>query len=82
MRLFGQWKKHQYLIKWKGYTEVHNSWEPKENVNTPELVKEFHQRASVGIRLWVLKSEGGAEEITMTQPVDSSMTRSYKRSVG
>jgi Chromo (CHRromatin Organisation MOdifier) domain len=42
-RLFGRWKKHQYLIKWKGYAKVHNSWEPEENVNAPELVKEFHQ---------------------------------------
>jgi hypothetical protein len=41
--LYGQWKKHQYLIKWKGYADVHNSWEPAENVNAPELVKEFHQ---------------------------------------
>ena len=43
MRLYGRWKKRQYLIKWKGYAKVHNSWEPEENVNAPELVKEFHQ---------------------------------------
>ena len=43
MRLYGWWKKHQYLIKWKSYTNVHNSWEPEENVNVLELVKEFHQ---------------------------------------
>ena len=42
-RLFGWWKKHQYLIKWKGYADAHNSWELEENVNAPELVKEFHQ---------------------------------------
>jgi hypothetical protein len=42
-RLYGWWKKRQYLIKWKGYTNAHNSWEPAENVNAPELVKEFHQ---------------------------------------
>ena len=55
-RLFGWWKKHQYLIKWKGYAKVHNSWEPEENVNTLELVKEFHQRTGVGTRLRVLKA--------------------------
>ena len=72
MRLFGRWKKCQYLIKWKGYTEVHNSWEPEENVNAPELVKEFHQRTGMGIRLRVLKSKEGVEEPTMTQLVDST----------
>ena len=71
-RLFEQWKKHQYLIKWKGYAEAHNSWKPEENVNVPELVKEFHQRTSARIRLWVLRSEGEPEELTMTQLVDSS----------
>ena len=24
-RLYGQWKKCQYLIKWKGYAATHNS---------------------------------------------------------
>jgi hypothetical protein len=42
-RLHGQWKKRQYLIKWKGYADAHNSWEPEENVNALELVKEFYQ---------------------------------------
>ena len=50
-RLFGRWKKRQYLIKWKGYAEAHNSWEPEENVNAPELVKEFHQRTGAHARL-------------------------------
>jgi hypothetical protein len=66
MRLFGRWKKHQYLIKWKGYAEAHNSWEPEGNVNAPELVKEFHQRISVHARLRVLKGGEGVEEPTMT----------------
>jgi Chromo (CHRromatin Organisation MOdifier) domain len=33
--------KIQYLIKWKGYSDTHNSWEPKENVNVPELLIAF-----------------------------------------
>ena len=70
-RLFRRWKKHQYLIKWKGYAEAHNSWEPEENVNAPELVKEFHQRTSAHTKLRAIKSRGEAEEPTMTQPVDS-----------
>ena len=71
-RLFGWWKKHQYLIKWKGYAKAHNSWEPEENVNAPELVKNFHQQASASIKLWALKNEEQAEKLTLTQPVDST----------
>ena len=39
--VYGQWKKKQYLIKWKGYSDVHNSWESEGGVNAPELVKEY-----------------------------------------
>jgi hypothetical protein len=42
--------KVQYLIKWKGYSEAHNSWEPKENVNTPELLVAFHGNNPGAIR--------------------------------
>ncbi|CAF1054517.1 unnamed protein product [Rotaria sordida] len=31
-----------YLIKWKGYSTSHNTWEPKDNVtNCQDLIKEF-----------------------------------------
>lgn len=34
----------EYLIKWKGYSQGENSWEPTENLNCPDLLKQFHQR--------------------------------------
>jgi len=33
--------KKQYLIKWKGYSIDESSWEPEENLNYDELLKEF-----------------------------------------
>ncbi|CAF0857369.1 unnamed protein product [Rotaria sordida] len=36
-------KKIQYLLKWKGYTDDDNTWEDKNNLNCPELVKEFEE---------------------------------------
>ena len=34
----------QYLVKWLGYTDEHNTWEPLSNLtNADEAVKEFHK---------------------------------------
>src|SRR5579863_453962 len=35
--------KKQYLIRWKGYSEAHDSWEPEAYLNAPELLQAFHQ---------------------------------------
>jgi Chromo (CHRromatin Organisation MOdifier) domain len=42
-RLYGRWKKLQYLIHWKGYSHAHDSWTPATDVHTPDLVQAFHQ---------------------------------------
>jgi hypothetical protein len=33
----------QYLIKWKGYSAAHNSWEPKRNIHAKDLIEKFHK---------------------------------------
>jgi hypothetical protein len=40
-RHYSRWWKLQYLMQWKGYSEVHNSWELEENVHAPGLIEEF-----------------------------------------
>jgi hypothetical protein len=43
-RYFGKQKKLQYLLKWKGYPESDNTWEPATQVHAPQLVKQYHAR--------------------------------------
>jgi Chromo (CHRromatin Organisation MOdifier) domain len=41
--LFGCWKKLQYLICWKGYLHVHDSWASCDDIHAPDLVQAFHR---------------------------------------
>src|SRR5216683_1542915 len=34
--------KLQYLIKWKGYPESDNTWEPEDNVQATQLIRKHH----------------------------------------
>ena len=36
----------QYLIRWKGYSNAHNSWELRENIRAPLLMAEFEKGRS------------------------------------
>ncbi len=42
---FGWSKCLQYLIKWKGYPKSDNTWEPADQVHTPQLIKLYQSTA-------------------------------------
>ncbi|QRW15575.1 Retrotransposable element Tf2 protein [Rhizoctonia solani] len=47
----GKSRKLWYLVKWKGYNEGSNSWEPIDNVdNAQEAIKEFHDEHPDAVR--------------------------------
>ena len=43
-RHFGRKRQLQYLIKWKGYPDVDNTWESADHVHAPTLVQAYHRR--------------------------------------
>src|SRR6266403_486399 len=45
--MFGRSKRLQYLIKWKGYPESDNSWEPADQVHAPDLIKHYQSAIKV-----------------------------------
>src|SRR5882757_1170953 len=43
-RFFGQRRRLQYLIKWKGYPHSDNTWEPVEHMHAEALIKGYHRK--------------------------------------
>ena len=69
---YGWWKKKQYLIKWKGYSAAHNSWEPTKNVHALELVKRYLDQSRIHVWTLVLKEE--QDPSSQACPTDAALT--------
>jgi len=37
-------RRFQFLVKWKGFSREHNSWEVASNVKAPDLVAEYYRK--------------------------------------
>ena len=48
--------KAKYLTKWKGYSDEHNSWEPKESFFNTELI-DFFEKKCIKILIQPQKKE-------------------------
>ena len=53
----------EYLVKWKGWSMAHNSWEPRRNVHAPKLVESFYKSKPMAIKTVRL-----GQELTSNMP--------------
>ena len=56
MHHYGRRKKHQYLVRWKGYPDSDNEWVDDEDMNTPEAIKDYERTQKDKSRLCSLAS--------------------------
>jgi hypothetical protein len=48
----------QYLLRWKGYSRAHDSWQDATEVHAPRLVKEYYARKKGAVRAINIKRDG------------------------
>lgn len=46
-----------YLIKWKGWSNAYNSWEPKDNLSCEDLLSEFKEYQAKGKKRRIVDTE-------------------------
>jgi Chromo (CHRromatin Organisation MOdifier) domain len=65
-RQWGRAWKLQYLLRWKGYSHAHDSWQDATEVHTPKLIREYYARKKNAVR--AIDVKGGDQFSTNTSP--------------
>ena len=43
----GRAQQLQFLLKWKGYPEADNIWEPQNHISVPDLIRDYWTRKKI-----------------------------------
>jgi Chromo (CHRromatin Organisation MOdifier) domain len=62
-RRWGRGWKLQYLLRWKGYSHAHNSWQDAADMHAPDLVAEYHRRKPSGVQTIQIKEQENEEKL-------------------